>query len=160
MLTEGEANRVWEKMIEAEVRSYYFGELAARYSKQKQIITGLSFFLSSGAAATLGAKAPAWIPLVFSAVAAFLAAYSIAVNLDKRITNMAKLHYEWNHLASDYERLWSHWYGQDAEQRLEELLKRAREASEKGTTEAPYKPDLIEKWSQFVNDRYQSAAAA
>ncbi len=159
MLTEGQTNRVWQKMIEAEVRSYYFGELVARYSKQKQLITGLSLMLSSGVAATLGAKAPGWIPLVLSAVTAFLTAYSIAVGLDKRAVNMAKLHYEWNHLCSDYERLWNHWYDQDAEQSLGELLKRAREVSEKGTTDAPYEPDLIQKWFEFVNDRYQSVAA-
>ena len=44
-LTEHQANRVWEKRVEAEVRSLYFADLANRFTVRKQIITGASFFL-------------------------------------------------------------------------------------------------------------------
>ena len=91
MLTEGQTNRVWEKMISSEVRSLYFGELASRYTRQKQFITGLIFFLASGAAATLAAELPRLIPLRMSGVSAVLTAYAIAVNLDRKAATMAKL---------------------------------------------------------------------
>ena len=53
MLTDDQIKRVWENMLAAEARSLYFGDLAARYTRRKRVITGASFFLSSGAAATL-----------------------------------------------------------------------------------------------------------
>jgi hypothetical protein len=149
-LTEAHVDRVWQWMIEAEVRSYYFGELASRDTKKKQIITGLSFFLSSGAAATLAAKLY-WAPLILASIAAVLTAYSVAVGLDKRAIAMAKLHHQWNVLSADYERLWHHWYEDDAEERLDEILRRDREASQTGTVEAPYDESLIDKWQDRVN---------
>ena len=154
MLTEGQINRVWVKTIEAEVRSFYFGELAARYVKRKQIITGVSFFLSSGAAATLAAKTVSWVPLVMAALAAMVTAYSIAVNLDRKAVTMAKLHSTWNQLAAEYDRLWNHCHEDDADAQFESLLKRGRDASEIGSTEAPYDEGLIEKWQDRVNAQH------
>jgi hypothetical protein len=158
MLTENQTNRVWEKMIAAEVRSLYFGDLATRYTRRKQVITGLSFFLSSGAVVTLATKMELWIPLVMSAIAAALTACSIAIGLDKAAPGMAKLHYTWNHLAADFERLWNHWHEDDAEAVFQDLLRRAREASQI-STEAPYDERLIAKWEDRVLAQYGLAAA-
>jgi hypothetical protein len=110
VLTESQTDQIWDKMIFAEVRSLYFGELAARYTKRKQIIAGVSFFLSSGAAAALVAKMNSSVPLVLSLLSAVLMAYSIAVSLDRKAAMMAKLHHSWNKLEADYCRLWNHWY--------------------------------------------------
>ena len=71
MLTEDQTARVWNKMAEAEVRSLYFGDLAARYTKRKQTIAAASFFLSSGAAASLWATMPAWVPLTMAIIVLF-----------------------------------------------------------------------------------------
>jgi hypothetical protein len=57
-------------MLAAETRALYFSDLATGYASQKQWITGLSFFLSSGAAATIIGRAPAWLPVVLSVVTA------------------------------------------------------------------------------------------
>jgi hypothetical protein len=95
-----------------------------RYARRKQVITGVSFFLSSGAAATLIASAPKWIPTTLAVIVALFAAYSMAVGLDRRIGAVCKLHSEWNHLNSEYERLWDHWYEEEAQETLTELLKR------------------------------------
>jgi hypothetical protein len=157
MLTRHEADRVWERMVEAEVRSFYFADLASRYTTRKQIITGITFFLSSGAAATLVGKLPAWLPLSLSIIVAIVTAYSIAIGLDSRIKTLTELHYRWNHLSADYERLWNHWQEDDAEQVLEDLLRRAREASETGT-EMPYDSKLVEKWQKMVYSRFQRPA--
>jgi hypothetical protein len=152
VLAETESPLVWNRMHEAEVRSLYFGEQAVRYTKLKQIITGTSFFLSSGAAATLIASFPKWIPTVLSTIVAILTAYSIAVSLDKRIGTICKLHAEWNHLCSQYEHLWHHRQEDDAEEIFAELGKRGREASQIAT-ELPYHPDALQKWEKLVYSR-------
>ena len=152
MLAEGEIPLVWNRMHEAEVRSLYFGEQAVRYTTLKQIITGTSFFLSSGAAATLIASFPKWIPTVLAVIVAILTAYSMAVSLDRRIGTICKLHSEWNHLNSEYEHLWNHWYEDDAEESLADLSKRGREASQIAT-EMPYDPEALHKWENLVYSR-------
>jgi hypothetical protein len=159
MLTETEVGGVWGRMLEAEVRSRYFGELASRYALRKQMITGLTFFFASGAAATLVAQLPYWFPLVQSVIVAVITAYSIAVNLDTRINTLSKLHYKWNYLHAEYERLWHHWYEEDAAAIFEELLRQAREASETATTEAPYDKELADKLADDVYAQYRQTAA-
>ncbi len=159
MLAEGEVKRVWERMVEAEVRSFYFADLASQFTQRKQIITGISFFLSSGAAASLIAKAPTLLPILLSVAVALASAYSIAVGLDRRIKTLTKLHCEWNQLSSDYEHLWNHWGDDDAARILNELIKRGRDASEIGT-EMPYNEQLLEKWENVVYSRFKQAATA
>jgi len=88
---------------------------------------------------------------------AIVTAYSIAIGLDRCIKTLTELHYQWNHLSADYERLWNHWREDDAENVLQELLKRAREASEIGT-EMPYDSKLVEKWQKMVYSRFQQTA--
>jgi len=157
VLTEALTNRVWQRMVEAEVRSLYFADLANRYTRRKQIITGLTFFLSSGAAATIIAKAPSWVPLVLALVVAVATAYSMAVSLDRSIATMIKLHSGWNHLAVDYEYLWNHWTDDDAEQILGKLVKQGMEMSEQAT-EMPTKEKLIDKWREVVYSRFREDA--
>ena|SRR3982751_1090453 len=99
MLTEDQVSEIWDEMIAAEVRSLYFGDLGTRYTKTKQIISGLAFFLSSGAAATMVAKFPSEIPIAMSVLTALATAYSIAVGLDKKATTMAKLYGTWTQIA-------------------------------------------------------------
>jgi hypothetical protein len=157
MLTEHEVGRIWQRMVESEVRSLYFADLASNYRRQKQIITGTSFVLSSGAVATLAvASSSKWVPLAFSLIIAVMTAYSIAIGLDKRVSALSKLHNEWNRLQWDYERLWNHWSDDGAEETLRELIQRAREASEIGT-EMPYDKRRINKWEQFVFSRFPQA---
>jgi len=99
MLSEIQITSVWERQISAEVRSLYFGELASKYARKKQIITFLVFFLSSGAAATLIAKLPSSVPATLSILVSLITAYSIAVNLDVTIRTMAKFHSSWSELV-------------------------------------------------------------
>ena len=150
MLNEFQTNLVWENMLAAETRSLYFGDLASRYTRQKQWITGASFFLSSGAAATIIGKAPQWIPAVLAVGVAVATAYAMAVNLDDKIRTMAKLHSAWNSVALDYSRLWSHAYTDEAEKDLYEIIMKARESSELATTDAPNNQKLLDKWEGHV----------
>jgi hypothetical protein len=160
MLTEAEVNRVWQKMYAAEVRSLYFGDLAAQYTTRKQIITGVSFFLTSAAAASVAAKLSSLVPLVSASISAVLAAYSMAVGLDRKAAAMAKLQFQWSHIASDLERLWNHWYEDDAEAQLEGVLRRSREASQAGSTDAPYNEELMDKWQKRVDELHEFPKAA
>jgi hypothetical protein len=114
LLNDGQIGRVWEKMLEAETRSLYFADLANRFTREKQWITGASFFLASGAAATVIGKAPTWVPIFLSVLSALGNAYSMAVGLDRKISTLAKLHAAWNRIASDYDRLWNHTYEDSA----------------------------------------------
>ena len=157
-LTQSEAGRVWTRMAEAEARSLYFASLASKYTRYKQIITGVSFFLASGAAATLIAKLPIWVPTVLSLVVALATAYSVAVGLDRRITTTTKLHYEWNQLSAEYEHLWNHWSESDASEVLDELLRKARDASEIAI-EMPYDEALVKKWSDIAYSRLRPSTA-
>ncbi len=156
-LNENEQRSVWNKMLQAEVRAYYFADLASHYAKEKQIITGVSFFLSSGAAATLAARLPNYIPLILSIIVAIMAAYSIAIGLEKRVIVLSKLHTQWSKLAADYERLWNHLNDEDAAQTYWELLDRGRSASE-GALDLPFDQKTLDKWTDFVFKRFQAAA--
>ena len=150
MLTENESSLVWRNSFEAEIRSLYFAQQAVRYTKYKQVITGISFFASSGAAVTLFSSAPRWVPAALSVIVAVLAAYSMSVSLDRRIGAICKLHSEWNHLNSEYENLWEHWYEERAKDTLTNLLKRGREASQIAL-EMPYDAKAMDKWEKVVD---------
>jgi hypothetical protein len=150
MLTDSQIEEVWEGQVSAEVRSLYFGDFAGVYSLRKQWITGLSFFLSSGAAATLIAKLPVWVPIALSIIVAVITAYAVAVNLDSKIRTMAKLHYAWNQIGNDYTRLWSHTYSEGAESELADIKRRELEVSELATTDAPHDPKRMLRWQDQV----------
>lgn len=155
MLTESQVNCVWENLLSAETRSLYFGDLAARYATRKQWITGLSFFLSSGAAATLIAKAPPWLPIALALGSAGMTAYAMAVNLDRLIATVVKLHCSWQDIATAYDRLWNHAYDDDAEERFNEIIEREKEPSELAVTEAPNDQNLLRKWQDRVFTLYR-----
>lgn len=149
-MMESQIPDLWEARIAAEVRSLYFGDLGNQYSTRKQWITFLSFFLSSGAAATLIAKVPTWVPAALSVAVAAMTAYAVAVNLDSKIRTMSKLHYGWSQLGIEYTRLWNHTWEDDAETQFEVLKRRELELSELATTDAPNDPRRMSRWQDQV----------
>ena len=150
MLTEDQITSLWERMISAEVRSLYFAELASNYTRQKQVISGASFFLASAAAATLIAKLPAWVAILLACITALLSAYSIARGLDGAARTMSKLQFSWGDLASGYESLWNTTYEEQAIRRLEQLIARENDLSSQSSTEAPNKQDRLGYWQDQV----------
>jgi len=150
MLNEFQINKVWENMLYAEARALYFADLASKYTRRKQIITGVSFFLTSGAAASLIGKLPSAVPTALSLVVAVASAYSMAVGLDRKVATMVKLHSAWHQINSDYERLWNHAYEDDAESVLDSIIRREKEPSELAATEAPNDQTLLGKWEDQV----------
>jgi hypothetical protein len=154
MLNGFQQTLVWENLLGAETRSLYFADLASRYTRQKQWITGISFFLASAAAASLVGKLPQWVPLATATAVALANAYSIAVGLDRKIKTMARLHSDWAQLANEYSHLWNHMDDNDAEGRMEDLARREKEPSDLATTEAPNDQELLGKWQQRVFAMY------
>ncbi len=157
MLTETETKRVWDSMIRAEVRSNYYAHMATRYTLTRKILSACLLFFSSGAAVSLGTKAPDWIPLAMSILSAAIAAYNISFDPAKSAEKMVKLHSLWNQLYAGYERLWNHWYDPEAEATLETLAKLGREASELGT-EVPYNEQVLDTWRDRVYEQYTTNA--
>jgi hypothetical protein len=157
-LTPHQTNHVWEEKVEAEVRSLYFGELASSLTHRKQLMAGATFFLSSGAAATVIAKLPALVPAALALCSAIAAAYSMASELDKCIATLVDLHRQWNQLSMDYDSLWNHWYEEDAEERLRELSRRANEASGLGV-KMPFDEKAVNKWMERVYARVRQVPA-
>lgn len=150
-LTDGQIDDVWKAQISAEIRSLYFADLTNSFTRQKQWITGISFFFSSGAAATLVAKVDRpWIPVALSIVVAVATAYSIAIGLDSKIRTMAKLHASWSQIASDYTMLWNHTYEDDAESQLVDLQRRETESSGLAATDAPNDSKRLLRWTDQV----------
>jgi hypothetical protein len=150
MLNDTQKRKVWDNMLAAETRSYYFGDLASRYAKKKQWITGATLFFSSGAAATIVAKMPAVVPVILSVAVAVGSAYAIAVNLDGKMATMAQLHTEWSRIEKEYERLWNHTFAADAEDEFDRILQLEEKPSELATTDAPNDPKLLDFWQQRV----------
>lgn len=154
MLNEFEIDQVWEGMLSAEARSLYFASLASRYTRQKQLITGLSFFLSSGVVVGLLAKLPNVITLMAALLVALLNAYSVAVGLEKKIGTMVKLHSRWQEIATGYSDLWSRTYEEDAKNKLAQIVKMERDPSELAAVEAPNDEALMGKWQDRVFASY------
>jgi hypothetical protein len=160
MLTDHQITSVWEHLLAAETRALYFGDLTSRYTTQKQWITGVSFFLSSGAAAAIIAKAPPAIPAILALVVAAATAYAMAMNLDGRIRTMAQLQASWSHIAARYDALWNHLYDDEAEAELLDLIDREREPSQLAALSAPYNEHLLRKWQDRVFALHHLTSAA
>ncbi len=147
-------------MHEAEVRSLYFAALANRYTRQKQWIVGLSFFLSSGAAlSAFGSLVGGWLPGILGSMVAILTAYSIAANLDQKTAVCLKLHQGWNQLHNEYSRVRQHWFEDSAERDFESLLRRAGEFSGEASVSTPWNPKLMAHWEKAVYAKFSANTA-
>ncbi len=68
-LTKQQQKRLWENRFFAEVRSYYFADLATIYLRKQRALTWTMLILSSGALVGLVAQLPkefAWVPLLLA----------------------------------------------------------------------------------------------
>ena len=159
MLTDDQITSVWERQLAAEVRSLYFGELASRYTRQKQIISGLSFLLASGAAATLIAHAPTWLPVLLSCITAVISAYTVAIGVDAAATSMSRFQFSWGEIATGYEDLWNTTYRKDAQQRFALLTARENDLSSQASTSAPNNQQRLAYWQEQVFRQHHLVSA-
>jgi hypothetical protein len=158
-LTARQIKSVWERRLEAEVCSLYYGDLARCKSKVQQILTGCSFFFASGTAATIVTKFPPFVPIALSTLVAMSTAYMMLVRLDSKIRTMAKLHYGCNQLAIDYEQLWNHHWYDDAEEQLDLLRRRDAYLSELATNDTLNNQTKLEYWQNRVRTQYATHPA-
>lgn len=155
--TEDQINDLWNRRISAEVRALYFADLTNLLSRRKQWIAGLSFFFSSGAAATLLVGMPKWVPILCSVLVAGMSAYVFALNLDQKIRTLVKLHSDWSQLADEYAQLWNHAYNEGAATLLEGLIRHEREVSALGATDAPNDRKRLSHWQDHVFEQHHLA---
>lgn len=148
MLVEEQVRDVWKKLIDAETRTYYFGDLAGFYFRQKQIVTFLSLFLSCSAVGTVLLKAPTWITAMMSMVVALAAAYALAFDLDQKTRIMAALNHSWAEVASGYERIWESPYNAESEALYSQLEETVRDLM--AMIEAPKDQKRMAKWKDRV----------
>jgi hypothetical protein len=159
MLTNDQITCLWENRLAAETRALYFGDLASLYTRRKQWLTGIAFVLSSGAAATIVAQLPLWVPTVLALITALITAYMLAVNLDGQIATLGKLHTEWTVLATQYAHLWNHAYEPDAEDEFERLVERELDPSALGLS-APFDESRLLHWQTRVLEMYHVGTPA
>lgn len=150
IFTREQIHDLWDRRISSEVRALYFADLTSVLSRRKQWIAGISFFLSSGAAATLVGGLPKWVAILCSVLVAGMTAYVFAFNLDTKIQLLSRLHSDWNRLADEYADLWNHTYAAEAPSRLDALLRQERELSSLAVTDAPNDQKRMRRWQLHV----------
>jgi hypothetical protein len=101
MLSEAEQKRVWEGMLEFEIRSNYFAELSGRYSKRQQFGTWATLLFSSSDVVSLLASLPpdlVWTRLALAVCAAGASLYLSLAQNDKKSFESSSLHLCWSRL--------------------------------------------------------------
>ena len=160
-LNEIQRGRLWEDLLLAEARSYYFGDLATRYHREQRVITWVSLILSSGATMTAVAPAVAngqvWFPAVLALTASALTFYSLVAQNHKRASDATDLHTRWAKLARAYERLWEDMYAEDALARLNAIEDSDPELS-KPAFGLPWDRKRMRRWQEHVEYLHSPAA--
>lgn len=90
-IPESEAGQIWTAMREARVRALYFGEMAARYTRRRQVVQGLSLGFVSGAFIALVREPWPVVAAAFMGIVAAVNIWSTATNLDQTLTTLVTL---------------------------------------------------------------------
>ncbi|MBI4479560.1 MAG: hypothetical protein HY651_06015 [Acidobacteria bacterium] len=163
MLTQMQQKNVWEGWLSAEMRAYYFAEMANRYQTLQRVLTWLTLIFSSSAAvAVLSDGAPEGFEWIRGALVLLTAAVSLLALVQqnqKRATDCSDLHFRWNRLASEFESLWDNVYAEDAATKLALLEEKAAELS-RSSTAFPYKKRVMLKWQIHVERQHGVSAVA
>jgi len=153
MLSALEQKRVWEGWLAAEIRANYFADLAGRFQRKQRVITWATLALSSGAFATLVSNwLPAnlrWIQPVGVFLVAALSLWSLTAKNEHSAVECSDLHFKWNRLGREFERLWDDMYSASARDDLAGLEERSAEIA-KSCTGLPNKRRLLLKWEDYV----------
>jgi hypothetical protein len=167
-MNEGERTQVWEGWLSAEIRADYFAELSGKYHQRQRISTWLILVTSSSAfisfVTTMRSELlPTDLTWLVAASLSFftaaLSAYSLIAQNQKNAMDSADLHYRWNKLAGEYERLWNAMDSDQALTRLDDLREKGRELSKVGTA-FPVNRRALLKWQQHVEQHHAPHAHA
>lgn len=93
MQSEHHRQLVWDSLLDTDFKARYFGHLAGRLQRRERLLTVAVTILSSGAFVTLiGKLGSAWLPQVFSLLAAVTGAVLAVYKLGKTASLSASLH--------------------------------------------------------------------
>jgi len=160
MLTDHQLNRLWDELIAAQTRSYYFGELVHKYQRRQNQITFLSLVFSSGAAVVfLLQLGNAWAAPAAAFVSAALSIYSLVAQNQKRSIESADLHTRWAEITTECVHLWESWFDENAIERLGQIEKHAAEAS-KSSTQFPANKRAMARWMELAEAHHRESTAA
>lgn len=150
MLNEDQRASLWEDLLSAEVRSLYYGDLAATFHKRQTFITGSTLGLSSGAVLAAVGKMPE-LAVILPLGIAVLSIYGVVTQNLKRAIESADLHFRWNRIACDYQRIWDRQTEDDPGvlDRLQAIAERSSEASKAGTVFS-YDEKRMARWQDLV----------
>ncbi len=158
MLNEIQRNRLWEDLLLAEARAYYFGDLATRYRRAQQIITWITLILSSGAMVTaVAATGYTWLAPLLAVAASCFTFYSLVARNPKREADAGDLHVRWSRLARSYKRLWEDMYAADALTRLNDLEDSDPDLA-KPALGLPWDRERMRRWQEHVERLHSTVA--
>jgi hypothetical protein len=153
VLTALQQKAVWEGRLSAEIRTCYFADLSHRHQRKERWIIWASLVFSSGAFATLVSDwlppRLRWITPVAAFVTVALNVCSLTASNERNAIECSDLHFKWNRLAREYERLWDDMYNDSALGTLDSLQERSAEIS-RGSTRFPNNKKLMLKWANHV----------
>lgn len=99
---------VWESLLNADLRSRYFGHLAGSLQTRERVLTIIVGVLSSGAFLALIIKTEvAYLPHTFSALAALGSILLANLKLGKSAALSASIYSKWLTIQREYELLWA-----------------------------------------------------
>ena len=150
-LSDTQIDRLWKDMLGAEVRALYFAELVGRLNQRQRRLTMTGLAASSGAVVSFVLEFPGLTP-VRTALPLIAAAANLVLlvqQYQRSAVDAADLHFRWQKLAKDYEKLWENVYADDAGEQLESLTGRATDISRAGNG-FPYEPKVMLRWEQHV----------
>jgi len=133
MISEMERRIVWEGWFSSEVCMMYFAELSGSYRRWQTMATWGTLVASSGALATVLAKAPDQLAAAFAVIVTGLSCYLVLARNDHKAIDAADLSFRWGRLAAEYRALWMDQYDEAARSRLDDLEVRRAEISRAGT---------------------------
>ncbi len=158
MLSEAQITRVWEGMLEGEMRALYFGELVEKYQAKQRWATMITLVASSAAFASFViGSIPAEVRPILTLLASAVSAYTLVAQNSRRAIDASDLHARWGRLAMEYQALWENVHADDAADRLRSITDREWDAS-KASTSFPNDVKSLSRWQAYVQGRHLAHA--
>ncbi len=135
--------------------SRYYGHVAAKLDRREKRLSGLIFFLSSGAAVSFLANVDVWLPAVLALLVAGLSAWSWNSKYSQRSFYSSGLRKKFADLTAETKLLWGHLTqleDDDIESQWQALDRRATEISEQAPSQVGLDRQLQEQsFDEAVN---------
>jgi hypothetical protein len=150
MATDAQRTRVWEDWLSAEIRAYYFADMAFRLESRQRVAHWVTLFGASGVVTSLLSTLPRWVALVLALLLTAVSIYSVVVQNQKRAADAKDLHFRWNTLASEYHDLWDNIETTtDLARAIQQLDLRKAEAS-RSAVALPAEEGRLDHWYNVV----------